>query len=57
MMVMAGLVSGGMLCVCVWVCDNEAKGDTAVLLMRGHKVIYGRLDQYHGYGDKAIPGQ
>lgn len=53
MMVMAGLVSWG---VCVWVCANEAKGDMAVLLMRGHKVIYGRLDQCHGYGDKAMPG-
>lgn len=55
-MVMAGLVSGGMVCVCVWVCANEAKGNMAVLLMRGHKVIYGRLDRCHGYGDKAIPG-
>lgn len=55
-MVMAGLISGGMGCVCVWVCANEAKGDLAVLLMRGHKVIYGRLDWCHGYGDKAIPG-
>lgn len=46
----------GMVRVCVWVCANEAKGDMAVLLMRGHKVIYGTLDQCHGYGDKAIPG-
>lgn len=30
--------------------------ETAILLMSGHKVIYGNLDRCHGYGDKAIPG-
>lgn len=62
-MVMAGLVSRGWwrcggetACVYVWVRANEAKGDMAVLLIRGHKVIYGRLDRCRGYGDKAIPG-
>lgn len=47
----------GIVCVCVPLCADESKGDPAVLLMRGHKVVYGRLHQCHGYGDKAIAGQ
>lgn len=42
------------MCVYLCVCVHEAKGDTAVLLMRGHKVIYGRLEQCREYGDKEM---